>query len=372
MIGDTHRVALRFDDAYEVVAAVLSSDPRRSLKAGQLFGIPRPYGTIEEMLRSESLRPDGCDVVAIMTPNDSHFPICLLVLEAGFHVICDKPITNNLSEALDLLRCSKKNNRRVCITYNYSGYPMIRQARSMISAGEIGRPHLVEVRYAQGNLGTLVESDSDSLSPQLRWRLDPKRGGETGVLLDVGTHAFHLTEYVTSLDFISVFADIGAAVAGRTIPDSATILARLRGGVRTVIQASKAATGAPNIFDISVFGSLGGLAWRQSEPNTLRIYRQEQPIQELHRGVKNLSDLAKRSLRSPTPHPEGFREAFANIYSDFASVIATDLAGRAPDEHCLTFPSISDGVRGLATVEACRMSAHECRWIDVQSLEDMA
>jgi predicted dehydrogenase len=372
LIGPAHQTAIRFDGGYDLVAGVVSANAEQALANGQNMGLARPYRTVAELLAGERGRGDGAQVVAIMTPNDSHHGLCVAALEAGFHVICDKPLANSLRDALDIVERCKTTGRLLCVTYNYSGYPMVRQARAMIAEGRIGRPHLVDVKYAQGNLGTLVEVAPESLPPQLRWRLDPERGGAAHLLLDVGVHAHHLAEYVTGLQFTRVFADTGAAVKGRQFADSAVVVGRLDGDVRATIQATKAASGAPNIFSIAVYGDRGGVSWEQAQPNVLQFVQQDRPTQTYQRGLGELSALARHSIRTPMPHPEGFREAFANIYCDFAAAVAARNSGVEPDPLVLTYPTALDGARGLAFVEACVQSSREGRWIDLPPLGSAA
>jgi predicted dehydrogenase len=372
LIGPAHQTAIRFDDRYELVAGVVSANAEQALACGERMGLARPYRTAVELLDSERGRGDGAQVIAIMTPNDSHHALCAAALEAGFHVICDKPLANTLRDALDIVERCKASGRLLCVTYNYSGYPMVRQARAMIAEGRIGRPHLVDVKYAQGNLGTRLEEAPESLTLQLRWRLDPARGGAAHLLLDVGVHAHHLAEYVTGLRFTRVFADTGAAVKGRQFADSAVVVGRLDGDVRATIQATKAASGAPNIFSIAVYGDRGGVSWEQAQPNVLQFVQQDRPVQIYHRGVGELSALALHSIRTPMPHPEGFRDAFANIYSDFASAVAARNGGVEPDPLVMTYPTALEGARGLAFVEACVQSSQEGRWIDMPPLRSAA
>ncbi len=369
LIGSVHRTALRFDDHFEIVAGVLSSDPQRSLDQGAQLGLQRPYGTLAELLTAESARVDGVDVIVIMTPNDSHFASCLSALRNGFHVICDKPIANTLVEARELLEEARRHRRHLFVTYNFTGYPMVRQARAMIEQGKIGEPHLVEVRYAQGNLGALIEKASAPLDRQLAWRLDPARGGDHHLLLDVGVHAHNLATYVTKRECTRVFCDAGAAVTGREFDDSAVILGRLDGDVRASLSMTKAATGMPMSFTLSVYGNKAGLSWEQSSPNELRFMRQGRAAEIYGRSVSDLAPLAKRSIRSANAHPEGLREAFANIYGDFAEILGATLAGRAPDPLALTCPTILEGARSLAFVDACALSKLTDSWVSVQGID---
>jgi predicted dehydrogenase len=364
LIGPTHRVAMRFDDVFEIVAGCLSGDPVRSLRDGEALGISRPYTSLVEMLASERTRQDRIDIVAIMTPNDNHYPSCVAALEAGFHVICDKPLANSADEVRSIVRLAKATDRLVCVTHNYSGYPMVRQMRSMVQAGSIGRVHLVNVRYAQGNLGVPLSEDEIDRSPQLKWRLNPSRGGKSNLLLDVGSHAHQLASFVTNLDFKSVFADIGSAVPGRTFEDTAAITARLENGARASIQVTKAATGAPQIFEIEAFGDKGGLMWEQQESQLLAFVRPGKPTKIFHRGVDDLDDSVGASIRTPRPHPEGFREAFANIYLDFGKAVAAHLKCSNPG--LPLFPDAAYGLKSLQFIEACMRSNDHRSWIDIE------
>ncbi|MGV6875549.1 Gfo/Idh/MocA family protein [Pseudochelatococcus sp. B33] len=365
LIGAAHRVAMRFDDRYEIVAGVLSSNSGKALEQGRALGIPRAYGSLGEMLSAEKAREDGADIIAIMTPNDSHVSASIAALDAGYHVICDKPVANDLAGAKALAARVRASGRHFLVTYNYTGYPMVRQAREMIAAGDIGEPHLVEVRYAQGNLSMPVERGV--LSRQLEWRLDPVKGGVNNLLLDIGTHAHHLATYVTGRAFESVYADIGPALPGRRFDDTAVILGRLAGGLRIALSVTKAATGAPQVFGIEVYGGKGGIRWEQGLPNALSVTRQDGPVEIYGRATAGLMPLAARSLRIPLHHPEGFREGFANIYANFADVVAATIAGVAPPPEVLGYPGIADGVAGLAWVEACVRSREEGRWIAVEN-----
>jgi len=364
LIGAVHRTAMRFDDHYEIVAGVLSRNEERSVDQGQRLGLRRSYGNVAQMLSAEKELKDGIDLVAIMTPNDTHASASIAAIEAGYHVICDKPIANDFEAALSIARAVEKSDRKFCVTYNYTGYPMVRQARAMIAAGMIGRPHLVDVRYAMGNLGSLVEQSAD-LSPQLQWRLDPDLGGANHLLLDVGTHAQNLATFVLERQFKEVFADVRPALQGRAFDDTAVILGRLDDDVRVTISVTKAATGAPQIFDISAFGDQGGICWQQTNPNSLQLMREGKPLQIYGRGSELLGEYAKRSIRLPYPHPEGFREAFANIYADFAEIVSSAIAKVEPSAELLAHPGARDGARSLAWVDACVRSNKACAWVDV-------
>lgn len=356
LIGGVHRTAIRFDGNFDIVAAVLTRNAAKSQEQANELGIERSYTDVSEMLRREKAHPYPIDAVAIMTPNDTHVVMAGAALDAGFHVICDKPIANTLEDARTLREKVVASGRELCVTYNYSGYPMIRQAREAVANGVLGRVHLVELRYAQGNLGTRVETQPDRLAKQLAWRLDPKLGGENGLLLDIGTHAHHLVSYVLSRKFKTVSTRLSAIHPDRSFADTAMISAELTDGVQASLFVTKAATGAPNIFTISVYGDKGGLTWEQAQPQMLQVFRQGKPIEVLNRGVDTLSPLARRSIRVPEPHPEGFREAFANIYADFAERVASRIASVPANPLAMTMPTVEDGIEGLVFVEACAES----------------
>lgn len=361
IIGGAHRVAMAFDGHFDIVAAALSSNPERSLKQGKDLGISRAYPDAASMIRGEKRRPDGADAVAVMTPNDSHYSITDEALENGFHVICDKPLANTVREAAALRDKAAAKGLLLAVTYNYSGYPMVRQARHMIAAGEIGRPQIVEVRCVQGNLSAGIE-DSATIPKSVAWRLDPERGGPHHLMLDVGTHAHHLAAYVTGRDFTDVCADLGPAVPDRKFDDTAAILARMDGNLRTSLLVTKAATGSPNVFGIEVYGDKGGIAWNQMQPNVLQVMRPG-ALETLQRTNESLGPLARRSLHIPPAHPEGFREAFANIYADFAEVLSAKILGAEPDPLALTLPTADIAVRGLIFVEACHESKLARTWV---------
>lgn len=365
VIGPAHRTAIAFDGHFEIVAGVLSSDPAKATAQGKRLGIARSYGTVPELIAAEARHPEGIDAVAIMTPNDSHAAYVAAALDAGLHVICDKPLANGADEAAVLCGKAARAGLVLAVTYNYSGYPMVRQARSMIADGAIGQLQLVEVRSVQGNLGTWIEGGGP-LPSHVAWRLDPARGGRDHLMLDVGTHAHHLAMYVLDRHFTEVFADLGAIVAGRAFDDTATIAARMEGGLQASLLITKAATGAPNDFGIHVYGSEGGLRWEQSQPNVL-LHLRPGSMQTIHRSADFLTPLARHSLRSPLPHPEGFREAFANIYADFASLMSARISGTEPDPLALTLPRGTDGLAGLRFVEACHRSKVEKAWIPIDN-----
>lgn len=364
LIGPVHRIAARLDDCYEIVAGVLSSDPDKAAREAQRFGLPRSYPSVEAMLSAEAARDDRIDVVAIMTPNDTHVDYSVRALKAGFNVICDKPLANELEDARRLVSVAGTGSPLFCLTHNYSGYPMIREARAAIAAGELGRIHLLQVSYLQGNLGTLVEEQAGKMTSRLKWRLDPARGGTSHVMSDIGTHAHQLATYVTGDRVKSVLADVGAAIEGRSAHDTASVILRMANGARGTILASKAASGSDNRISIEVYGDKGGLRWEQANPNQLLIMRTGAPIETRFTGLASLHPLAKRAARLPAGHPEAFLEAFSNIYADFAHLIAAHIKGAEPDPLAAHIPGLADGVAGLEFIDACLTSTASGTWAD--------
>jgi len=364
LIGMVHRAAARLDDRFEVVASVMASTPDSAREQGVQAGIARDraYGTLDEMLESESVRDDGIDAVAIMTPNHQHYPQCRAVLEKGLHIICDKPLTTSLSDALDLVRRVREAGVVFCFTHNYSGFPMVRQARAMVAAGELGEIRQFNVEYSQGQLATYVEPDAPE---RLKWRLDRARGGPSAVLGDIGTHAHQLLTFIAGMPVARLSADVGPTVPERENDDYAGMLLRLENGARGTLWATQSASGSENVLRIKMFGSKGGVEWEQNFPNHLRHMVQFQPARILSRGLPDLSDAAKRASRIPTGHPEGFHEAFANLYSDASEAIAAHISGTEADPLALDFPTVEDGARGMRFVEAALESSNDGgRWAD--------
>lgn len=360
-IAETHRLAMRFDDAFEIVAGVLSSDPELSLSEGHALGIARSYPNLETMLSSERSRSDRPDIIAIMTPNDVHVAGCIASLDAGYHVICDKPLANSSEEASAIATLAQQKNRLICVTQNYSGYPMVRQMRAMVGEGEIGTVHQVQVRYAQGNLGQNIPLDK--MPKALRWRLNPAKGGHNNLLLDIGTHAHHLLYFTTGMDFVTLQADVGASFSDRTFDDTAMVFGRLSNGARASLIATKAATGAPNILDIEIYGCKGGLSWRQQDSQTLIHWIPGAPSQHFHRAVISLEQQTISAMRYPRPHPEGFREAFANIYIDFGLSVVSFILGDKESPKSQLWTDANYAVKSLMFVEACMKSSVESRSI---------
>jgi predicted dehydrogenase len=359
-IGPVHRTAARLDDRFEMVAGVLSSDPERSRAAARDIGIPaeRAYADWTALLDGERGRADGADAVAVMTPNGSHHAVCAAALERGFDVICDKPLTTSLAQARDLVRRVRASGRVFCLTHNYTAYPMVRQARDMVSAGTIGAVRQIHLFYVQGHNAILVEGEG---TPS--WRFDPSQCGPSLILGDIGTHAHHLGAFVSGLELQEVMAEVWASVPRRTSDDSATVLMRWSEGARGTMWVTNAAAGAEHGLGFRIFGAEGGLEWWQERPDQLRHRRLGGFEQLLTRRLHGaLTPSAERAARIEIGHPEGYQEAFANLYKDAAEAIAARIAGKPCDPLALDFPSVEDGARGIAMIEACLASAINARW----------
>lgn len=365
LIGPVHRIAARLDDRLELVAGVLSSRPEQSVAQAAALSLPRGYADVPAMLAAEALLPDGIDAVAIMTPNDSHFRFAEMALDAGLDVICDKPLTNDLDSALALGAKARAKGLVLSLTHNYSGYPMVREARAAIEAGEIGPLRVVHVAYVQGSLGTRVEDHPEAMPGRLKWRLDPAVGGLSHVLGDIGTHAHQLLTYVSGQRVAAVLADVGAALPGRATHDTASVILRLQDGTRGVMFTTKAATGAENAVTFEAYGEAGGVSWQQASANELRVMRHNRPAELRNRGLPTLHPLARRATRLPPGHPEAFLEAFANVYVDFAELVAARRAGTAPDPLAALGPDAATGAEGLAFIDACLASTARGGWVDI-------
>ena len=357
-IGPVHRAAALLDGRFEIVAGVLSSHAEKSRSAAAALGL-RGYGAVAEMLAAERL-----DAVAVMTPNFLHFAACQAALAAGLHVICDKPITNTQAEALALVQLARDAGSVFCLTHVYAGYPMIRQARAMVAAGAIGALRAVQVEYLQAGMSARVEAGE--LTAKLRWKLDPAQGGPSLVLGDIGTHAVHLASFVCGRAVESLSADLGAVLPGRSVDDYGAFLLRFGGGVRGTMLVSQALAGTENAITLRVFGEAGHLAWTHARHNHLTSALQGRPVQILARGDADLLAPAKRLVRLPRGHPEGFLEAFANLYRDAAEAIAAAITGIPADPLALDFPTAIDGAAGLAFIDAALASrANGGGWVRV-------
>lgn len=365
-IGAMHRAAARLDDRYEIVAGVLSSDPERSHASAVALGIDprRSYPSPAVLFDAEAARDDGADVVAIMTPNDSHHEYAVAALRHGFDVICDKPITNTLEEALHVLDVVDETGLVFCLTHNYTGYPMVRQARAMVADGQLGTIQLVQVEYVQG--GKAAERDPDRGDAPLPWRYDPVRGGPSLVMGDIGTHAHNLVRFVTGLDVDALAADVGHIVANRLVDDYAGALLRFDNGARGSFWVTQAAAGVENCLRLRVSGTRGTIEWMQETPTQLTFKPLGAPAEIRTPNGPGTLPLARRASRIVSGHPEGFHEGFANVYSDAAEAIAARRAGVEPDPLALVFPNALDGVRGVAFVEATiTSSANDGAWTSV-------
>ena len=350
-IGATHRTAARLDGRYEIIAGVVSSDPARSKAAAADIGIDasRAYDSVEGMLDAERDRPDGAEVVAIMTPNDSHHPYTLAALDRGFDVICDKPMTNTVAEARDVVNAVEARGRVFCLTHNYTGYPLVRQAHAMVREGIVGDIALVQVEYVQG--GKASRDDPDP-ADGLPWRYDPVRGGPSLVMGDIGTHAHNLARFITGIEVGEVAADVGHIVPDRLVDDYAGAMLRFSNGARGSFWVTQAAAGVENCLRIRVSGSAGTLEWEQERPTRLTWRPLHGPAEILTPNGPGLLPFARRSSRIVSGHPEGFHEAFANVYSDAAEAIVARITGTEPDPLAMHFPNEHDGALGVAFVDA--------------------
>ncbi len=355
-IGAMHRQAARRDDRYEIVTGIFSSDPEKSKKAGQELGVDasRLYANVQEMLDAESSRRDGVDVVAIMTPNDSHFEYARMALERGFDVICDKPMTNTLEEAETLHKKVQQTGLIFCLTHNYTGYPMVRQAKAMVQDGQLGTIRLIQVEYVQGGKA----DESKPMPKVLTWKYDPVRGGPSRVMGDIGTHAHNLTRFISGLEMDEVAAEIGTIVPRRLIHDYAGALLRFDNGARGTFWVTQAAAGMENSLRIRVSGNQGTLEWMQEFPQALTFKPLHGPSQNRTPNGPGTFPLAARSSRIVAGHPEGFPDAFANLYSDAAEAISARRAGQAADPLALHFPNSGDGLLGVRFVNSVMESSN--------------
>ncbi len=362
-IGRMHRGAAEFDGWWRVAAGVFSSDPARSRAAGPLFGVDasRSYGTVDEMLATEAQRADGIDAVAIMTPNDTHYPYAAAALDAGLDVVCDKPITETHAQALDLVARVKRSQRLFAIAHGYSAYPVIRHARQLVREGAIGAVRLVQVEYIQSGLATRLEDGPPN--NRLRWVLDPERSGQALVMSAIGCHAQHLASFVSGLSVARVAADVGTLMPGRKVIDHVSALLEFGNGARGTFTATQAAAGAENDIRLRVYGEKGMLDWCHREPSYLTLAVQGEPAQRIGRGDVYLSPEVIAAGRTPRGHPEGLREAFANVYAELAQERMAISLGEAVVLQ--PYPRIEDGAHTMAFIEACLASHKQRAWLDV-------
>lgn len=353
-IGAVHRIAARMDDRYELVAAALSSDPEKSMGAAKELHIPRAYRSFQEMAQAESKRDDGIEVVSIVTPNHLHHAPAKAFLEAGIDVICDKPLTTTLADALDLEEAVKKSGLIFGLTHNYTGHPLVRQAREMVAAGELGPIRLVQVEYVQDWLSTPLEKAGQK---QAEWRTDPARSGPGGSLGDIGTHAFNLACFVTGLTCEQVAADVSTFVPGRRLDDNVHMLLRFSKGAKGSLWATQVAVGNENSLRLRVYGEKAGLDWGQENPNELTFTPLGEPRRIIRRGSAGTGRAAAHATRIPSGHPEGYLEAFAQLYTDLAEQIAARRERRKPNPDSLLVPGVEDGIEGVRFINAALESS---------------
>ena len=358
-IGGVHRIASRIDDRYELVAGALSSTPEKAQASGQALGIARIYGDFKQMAICEARLENGIEAVSIVTPNHVHYAAAREFLKRGIHVICDKPLTSTLADARKLAKAVERTDALFILTHNYTGYPMVRQAREMVARGEIGKIRVVQVEYPQD---WLTQHEDFK---QAEWRTDPARSGAGGSTGDIGTHAHNLARFVTGLEVESLAADLDAFVPGRQVDDNGHVMLRFEGGAKGMLWCSQVAPGNENALRIRVYGETGGLEWAQEDPNYLWHTPFGEPKRLITRNGSGAGDAAARISRVPPGHPEGYLEGFANIYSEAADAIVAHREGREPAAEVM-YPTIVDGLKGVEFIDACiRSSARNAAWVRV-------
>lgn len=363
-IGGVHRIAARLDDQFELVAGALSSTPEKSRASAADLGIAshRAYDTFEEMAEKEAQLANGIEAVAVVTPNHLHFPVARAFLRRGIHVICDKPLTSSVSDARELKQATEDSDALFVLTHNYTAYPVIRHAKAIIAAGELGDIRVIQVEYAQDWLSEDLENTGHK---QASWRTDPAQSGAGGSTGDIGTHAYNLACFVSGLTLESLCADLDSFVTGRRVDDNAHVLLRFRGGAKGMLWASQVAPGNENALSLRIYGSQGGLEWRQEDPNYLWHTPLGKPKQLITRSGASCGEEAARVTRIPAGHPEGYLEAFATLYNEAAAAINAKKAGVAIPDNVL-YPTIEDGLQGVRFIEACvNSSARGGRWVSV-------
>ncbi len=364
-IGGVHRMAAALDGEIELVCGAFSSNPEKSKASGEDLHLPadRVYGSYAEMIEKEKTLPEGerMDFISIVTPNHVHFGPAKMALENGFHVVCDKPLCFNMEEAHELAELVEKSGLIFALTHNYTGYPMVKQARAMVRHGDLGQIRKIVVEYPQGWLSTKLE---DTDSKQASWRTDPEKSGIAGAMGDIGTHAENLAEYITGLQISELCADLSTFVPGRALDDDGNILLHFDNGAKGVLHASQISVGEENALNIRVYGTKAGIEWHQMEPNSLVVKHLDKPMQVLRTGVGDLYPEAQAHTRIPAGHPEGYLEAFANIYRNFAYCVQARLEGREPDKVYQDFPGVQDGVRGMQFIyKAVESGKSQEKWL---------
>lgn len=355
-IGAVHRMAARLDDKYMLVAGALSSDPANARVSATDLGIApdRAYSDFEEMAQKERKREDGIDVVAIVTPNHLHFKACKAFLQAGIHVICDKPLTLTLGEAIELVKIARASKLVFSLTQNNTGYPLVRQARQMVKDGTLGDIRVISASYIQDWLTTPLDQEGQK---QAVWRTDPKQQGVGGSIGDIGVHAFNLAAFISNLELESVCADLKTFVPGRKLDDNANVLMRYKGGASGNLWTSQVAVGNFNRLAIKIYGTKGGIEWCGEDNDNLTYAPFGEPVRQITRGGPGTLPVAAHATRMPPRHPEGYIEGFANLYSNTAELIWALKDNRKPDPMCTDLPTVEDGARGLAFIEACVKSS---------------
>jgi predicted dehydrogenase len=351
-IGAIHRLAANMDGQIELACGCFSINPEISISSGEAYFLPgnRVYKSYQEMFEKESklTETERMDFVTIVTPNHAHFEPAMMALERGFHVVIDKPVTFTLEEAKKLRDKIRETGLILALTHTYSGYPAVKEARERIKRGDLGKIRRIIAEYPQGWLSSKAE---DTGNAQASWRTDPKRSGKAGCMGDIGTHAFHLAEYITGLRTTEVCAELNTFVPGRLLDDDGAAFLRFKEGARGVLMATQVAAGEENAIRIRVYGEKGGLEWAQMEPNTLWLKWTDRPVEMIRTGQGYMSPIAKHNTRTPAGHPEGYLEAFANIYRNFSLTVRARLEGGKPQPEWLDFPTIEDGVRGMQFIE---------------------
>jgi predicted dehydrogenase len=358
-IGAIHRLAANMDGLVELACGALSINPEIAVASGKALFLPesRTYLTYEEMIKAEAALPanERIDFVTIVTPNFAHFAPAMMALEHGFHVVIEKPITFSLDEAKQLKKKLDETGLTLCLTHTYAGYPMVKQAKAMIADGKLGKIRKVWVEYPQGWLSRLSEREGNA---QAAWRTDPKKAGKSSVMGDIGTHAAHLSEYITGAKITDICAELNTLVEGRVMDDDGAVMLKFDNGAKGVLMASQVAAGEENALKIRVYGELGGIEWFQHEPNSLIVKWLDQPSQILRAGSAHLYKAASHNCRTPAGHPEGYLEAFGNIYRNFALTLGCKIDGTTPTAEMLDFPGVEDGIRGMAFIDNVVASAH--------------
>jgi predicted dehydrogenase len=368
-IGAIHRLALNMDGLIELCCGALSINPDIAKDSGKMLFLPedRTYLTYEEMIKNESKMPADkrIDFVTIVTPNFAHFAPAMLALENGFNIVIEKPMTFTLDEAKQLKKKVEETGLSLCLTHTYSGYPMVKQAKAMIAKGMFGKIRKIWVEYPQGWLSKLSEREGNA---QAAWRTDPKRSGKAGAMGDIGTHAWHLAEYISGLKVTKLCADLNILVDGRALDDDGNVLLKFDNGAAGCLMASQVAAGEENALKIRVYGETGSIEWAQHEPNTLLVKWLDKPTEIYRAGQAYLADVARHNCRTPGGHPEGYLEAFANIYHNFALSLMAKMNGEEPTKEMLDYPTVEEGVRGMAFIDAVVASGQsDKKWTEFVS-----